>query len=256
MFTSCYEFQLKTFRSLSADPLHHASITAQLRQLMPPLQAAVKDLRSQVSREACLTVAFLASQLGGKTDSFLEPMLPTLFTLLVANAKIVSTTGLSTLCLIYETVPSWRLLPPLQIHINSKSKEVRRAVCMLMKIVLDTWKVSTIQRQSSVVAEVMAKGLRDADPEARQTAREAFPTFAKMFPSSAKTTYDALDSHQQRQIQGSTSNNTVREPRQLGTSALPRTAAPLQPQPHSFATSSLNRHCNLKSYQKDPVSFI
>lgn len=167
---------------------------------MPPLQGAVKDLRSQVAREACLTVAYIAAQFGLKTESFIEPMLPTLFSLLVANAKIVSVTGVSTLCLIYECVQSWRLLPPLSTHISSKSKEVRRAVSLVLKIVFDSWPATTIQRQATVVTGVMTKALKDADAETRQSAREAFPSFTKVFPANAKAIFDSLEPHQQKQI--------------------------------------------------------
>jgi len=182
-----------------------------LRYLMVPLQSAVKDLRSQVGREACLTVAYLAFQLGVKADTFVEPMLPTLFTLLVANAKIVSVTGASTLCLVYEFVPSFRLLPPLQGQMMSKSKEVRRAACSVLKIILETWPLVQIQKNTNVVSEVMKKGLTDADADTRQTARETFPTFQKVFPGNAKAILDSLEPLQQRQLQASLSAQPTRQ---------------------------------------------
>lgn len=149
--------QLKTFRSLCCDPTHHAQIVAYLRHLGPPLQAAVKDLRSQLGREACITVAHLAQQLGTKAEFLVEPMLPTLFTLLVANAKVVSITGSATITVVYESIPSWRLLPPLQTQMASKSKEVRRAICSCMKIVLHQWPPPTIQKHAHIIHEVMKK---------------------------------------------------------------------------------------------------
>jgi CLIP-associating protein 1/2 len=196
-------FQLKTFRSLCADPGHHAQILAHLRILLPPLQGAVKDLRSQVGREACLTVAYLTSQLGVKADFFVEPLLGTLFTLLVANAKIVSLTGGSTLSLIYEFVPSFRLLPPLLTQMGSKSKEVRRAVCSVLGLIFQTWPLPQLSKHASLMGEVLRKGLTDADAEARLSAREAFPSFQRAFPPLALSILDTLDPLQKRQLSAS-----------------------------------------------------
>jgi len=192
---------LKTFRSLCSDTTHHTQIVAYLRHLMPPLQGAVKDLRSQVCREACITVAHLAQQLGLKAEFFFEPFMPALFSLLVANAKVVSLTGGSTIVLVYESIPSWRLLPPLQVQMQSKSKEVRRAVCMVLKMILGTWNPTVIQKHGNLFHEIMKKGLSDADAEARNSTREGFPAFQRVFPGLATSILDSLEPLQKRQLQ-------------------------------------------------------
>lgn len=148
---------MKNFRGLCSDPQHHNQIVSYLRHLMPPMQSAVKDLRSQVCREACVTVAHIAQQLGVKSEYFVEPMMGNLFTLLVANAKVVSITGCSTLLVIYESVPTHRLLPPLQTQMQSKSKDIRRAVCSVMKVVFQNWPTAIIQKQTIIVNEIMKK---------------------------------------------------------------------------------------------------
>lgn len=140
-----------------SDPAHHAQIVAYIRHLMPPLQAAVKDLRSQLGREACITVAHVAQQLGLKAEFLIEPMLPALFSLLVANAKIVSIMGAATILLVYECIPSFRMLPPLQVQMQSKSKEVRRAACSCVRTVLLQWPPPTIQKHANVIYEVLKK---------------------------------------------------------------------------------------------------
>ncbi|CAL8143600.1 unnamed protein product [Orchesella dallaii] len=191
---------LKTFRSLCSDPLHHNQIFSYLRHLMPPMQLAVKDLRSQVCREACLTVAYIAQQLGAKSEHFFEPIMANMFSLLVANAKVVSITGFSAILIIYESVHTHRLVPPLQTQMQSKSKEIRRAVCSVLKVIFQCWPASIIQKQNSIVNEIMKKGLTDADPEARMLARECFSDFQRMFPSAASVVVDALDPLQRRAL--------------------------------------------------------
>lgn len=61
---------------------------ANLKLLDVPLQASLKDLRSQVVREACITVAFLAQNLGSKFDRPAELLLPCLINLIQNSAKV------------------------------------------------------------------------------------------------------------------------------------------------------------------------
>jgi len=148
---------LKQLRSLCADPIHHAQIVAYVRHLVPPMQSAVKDLRSQVGREACITVAFLAKRLGSKGDIFVDLLLGSMFSLLIANAKIVSITGTSTIATIYDSVHSYRLIPPLLVQMQQKAKDIRRVVCMATKIVLQSWPSNIVNRNPQTLQEVVKK---------------------------------------------------------------------------------------------------
>ncbi|CAG7826096.1 unnamed protein product [Allacma fusca] len=234
---------LKKFRSLCADPEHHAQIVAFLRHLAPPLQAAVKDLRSQIGREACLSVAYIAVQLGIKCEFFIEPLIPTMFSLLVANAKVVTITGSGTISIIYEYVPSWRLIPPLQAQMNSsKSKEVRRAICSVLKIILTHWPHSTIQKQAMPFHDIMKKGLGDADADARTMAREAFPLFQQSHPGLAQSILDSLEPLQKRQLMASISQNSSTLPKNT---SLHRPNGSANP-PTTTATPSLSRQGSMK----------
>lgn len=170
---------------------------------MPPLQAAVKDLRSQVCREACLTVAYIAKQLGIKSEYFFEPLMSTLFNLLVANAKVVSITGSSTILLVYECVPTHRLITPLQTQMQSKAKDIRRHVCQVLKVILQNWPANIIQKNLGIVVEIMKKGISDADGEARTLTRGSFADFRDLFPQAANQVLDSLDPLQRRQVQQS-----------------------------------------------------
>lgn len=106
-------------------------------------------------------MAHIAEQLGTKAEFLIEPMLPALFSLLVANAKVVSIMGSSTILLVFESIPSWRLLPPIQSQMLSKSKEVRRAVCSCIRIVLHQWPPPTIQRHAHIINDIMKKVYTD-----------------------------------------------------------------------------------------------
>lgn len=59
-----------------------------LRTLELPLQTTLKDLRSQVVREACITIAFLSQTLGIKFDHAAECLLTPLINLIQNSAKV------------------------------------------------------------------------------------------------------------------------------------------------------------------------
>ncbi|GIY32527.1 CLIP-associating protein 1 [Caerostris extrusa] len=85
----------KTIRSLIvAGGQDYDEFYPHLRLLEQPFQTSVKDLRSQVVREASITIAFLSQQLGSKLDHFSEALLPCLINLIPNSAKIMSTAGI------------------------------------------------------------------------------------------------------------------------------------------------------------------
>jgi CLIP-associating protein 1/2 len=81
---------MKQFRGLILAGAHkfQDEFMPQLRLLELPFQASVRDLRSQVVREACVTIAYLAQELRNKFDHFAESLLPPLINLIPNSAKV------------------------------------------------------------------------------------------------------------------------------------------------------------------------
>lgn len=81
--------QIKKIRSLViAGAVNFEDFMQHVRTLELPLQATIKDLRSQVVREACFTIAFLSQTLGIKFDHAAECLLPMLINLIQNSAKV------------------------------------------------------------------------------------------------------------------------------------------------------------------------
>lgn len=59
-----------------------------LRNLELSLQTSVKDLRSQVVREACITISYFSQMLGNKFDHAAEFLLQTIINLIQNSAKV------------------------------------------------------------------------------------------------------------------------------------------------------------------------
>ena len=57
-------------------------------RLPDPQQVSVKDLRSQVVREACITVAYMSQVFSHKADRFVENLLQSIVNLIQNSAKV------------------------------------------------------------------------------------------------------------------------------------------------------------------------
>ncbi|XP_016363729.1 CLIP-associating protein 1-B-like [Sinocyclocheilus rhinocerous] len=92
---------LKKVRSLLlAGASEYDGFSQQLRQLEGPLKLSAKDLRSQVVREACITLGHLSSVLGNKFDHGAENIMPTLLNLVPNSTKVMATSGMAAIRLI------------------------------------------------------------------------------------------------------------------------------------------------------------
>ncbi|XP_075548307.1 CLIP-associating protein isoform X2 [Dermacentor variabilis] len=194
---------LRHLRSLLiAGAAEYEELYTSLRLLEPPFQVLVKDLRSQVVREACITIAYLSQQLGHKLDHFSEAVLPALINLIPNSAKIMSTSGIVTVRFIIQHTHVSRLIPVITMNLSSKSKDIRRSCFEFLDQLLHTWPTHTLERHIAILQEAIKKGISDADPEARAFSRKAFWGFADHFKEQADVLLNSLDSSKQRMLQG------------------------------------------------------
>jgi CLIP-associating protein 1/2 len=165
---------LKKIRSLIlADAMSYEEFFIGLKQMDLHLQAIIKDLRSQVVREACITIAYLAQILGNKFDKTAEVLLLPLINLIQNSAKIMSTSGIVTLKFIIQNIHSSRLIPIIANHAaTSKSKDIRRNCCEFLDYILNNWPSHSLERHVAALQETVKKGIADADPDARVSSRK------------------------------------------------------------------------------------
>lgn len=185
---------LKKVRSLIvAGALNYDEFYDQFNTLMPPLHASIKELRSMVVREACITIAYMAKSLEQKFDHFAEAVLNSLINLIQNSKKVIATSGLVCIRFILQYTHAPRLLPIICNNLNSKSKDIRRSCCEFVSLVLQTWHVHSIERYAPALQEAIKKGIVDADGDARLHARKAYTIFAQHFPASAESLKNSLD---------------------------------------------------------------
>uniref|UniRef100_A0A8C3AS91 Cytoplasmic linker associated protein 1a n=1 Tax=Cyclopterus lumpus TaxID=8103 RepID=A0A8C3AS91_CYCLU len=138
---------LKKVRSLLlAGATEYEGFPQQLRLLEAPLKLSAKDLRSQVVREACITLGHLSSILGNKFDHGAESIMPTLLNLVPNSAKVMATSGVATIRLILKRTHYPRLIPIITSNCTAKSVAVRRRSFEFLDLMLQEWHTNTLER--------------------------------------------------------------------------------------------------------------
>ncbi|XP_068260722.1 CLIP-associating protein 2 isoform X4 [Nyctibius grandis] len=234
---------LKKVRSLLiAGAAQYDGFFQHLRLLDGAFKLSAKDLRSQVVREACITVAHLSTVLGNKFDHGAEAIVPTLFNLVPNSAKVMATSGCAAIRFIIRHTHVPRLIPLITSNCTSKSVAVRRRSFEFLDLLLQEWQTHSLERHAAVLVETIKKGIHDADAEARVEARKAYLGLRNHFPSEAETLYNSLEPPYQRSLQTYLKNSGS------------ITSLPQSDRSSSSSQESLNRPLSSKWSAASPAS--
>ncbi|XP_039648515.1 CLIP-associating protein 1-B-like isoform X16 [Perca fluviatilis] len=193
---------LKKVRSLLlAGAVEFDGFPQQLRLMEAAFKLSAKDLRSQVVREACLTLSHLSLVLGSRFDHAAEAIMPTLLNLVPNSAKVMATSGIATIRLILRHTHYPRLIPIITSNCTSKSVAVRRRCFEFLDLLLQEWQTSSLERHGAVLMETIKKGIHDADAEARSVARKCYWSFHSHFRREAEQLFQGLEASYQKALQ-------------------------------------------------------
>ncbi|XP_051967091.1 CLIP-associating protein 1-B-like [Xyrauchen texanus] len=193
---------LKKVRSLLlAGAADYDGFSQHLRQLEGAFKQSAKDLRSQVVREACITLGYLSSVLGSKFDHGAENIMPTLLNLVPNSTKVMATSGVAAIRLIIRHTHYPRLIPIMTNNCKSKSVAVRRRCFEFLDMLLREWQTNSLDRHVAVLVETIKKGVHDADSEARSVARKCYWGFHAHFSKEAEQLFQALELSYQKALQ-------------------------------------------------------
>nr|XP_015213967.1 PREDICTED: CLIP-associating protein 1 isoform X23 [Lepisosteus oculatus] len=199
---------LKKVRSLLlAGAADYDGYHQHLRLLDNAFKLSVKDLRSQVVREACITLGHLSSVLGNRFDHGAETIMPTLLNLVPNSAKIMATSGVAAIRLIMRHTHYPRLIPIMTSNCTSKSVAVRRRCYEFLDLLLQEWHTHSLERHMAVLTETIKKGIHDADSEARSVARKCYWGFHSHFSREAEQLFQSLESSYQKALQSHLKNS-------------------------------------------------
>lgn len=212
---------LRKIRSLFIQNVHNTpAFAAYLKDLSIPFLEILKELRSQVIREACITIAYMSKVLRNKFDQFSSYILSELINLVQNSAKIISSAGTIALKYVIRYTHSPKLVPIITQHLlQSKSKDIRSALSEIVGILLDEWPTKYLEKSATQLRDALKKGISDADSDARRHSRRlvlnlmctctnsiifsnfsAFWAFKKHFPDLADAMYMKMDSTTARAV--------------------------------------------------------
>ncbi|XP_035533284.1 CLIP-associating protein 1-like [Morone saxatilis] len=137
---------LKKVRSLIlAGAAEFDGFLQQLRLMEAAFKLSAKDLRSQVVREACITLGHLSLVLGSRFDHAAEATMPILLNLVPNSAKVMATSGMAVIRLILRHTHNPRLIPIITSNCTSKSVAVRRRCFEFLDLMLQEWQASSLE---------------------------------------------------------------------------------------------------------------
>ncbi|CAH8856051.1 unnamed protein product [Trichobilharzia szidati] len=246
---------LKMLRAVVANgALQYEEFFTLLKTLESPVDLSLRDLRSSVVREACITVAFLSQEIRNRFDRFAEGVLQTIISLMSNSAKVMATSGIVAMRFILENTCSPRLLPILMSSLSSKSNITRKCICEFLEIIFTTWPVNILEKNLTTLQDALKRGISDADQEARSFSRRAFPSFVTKFPEQANTFLQNLDAQKRKLIEKDliaaglsdfiSSGDTTSSRSQLGSQSNLANQSTRRPARPVLGTSSLANNTN------------
>ncbi|XP_057320337.1 CLIP-associating protein 1-A isoform X5 [Microplitis mediator] len=202
--------QLKKLRAIvMAGGASYENFMDLLKSLQNPYDGACTDLRSQVVKEATITLAYLSRQLKNKIAQFIEGLLGSVMNLIQNSAKVVSSSGAVALRFIFQHTHSPRFIPILTAFFTSKSKDIRRAACEYVSLILQTWSTQLLQKHIKTLQDAIGKGIGDPDAEARVFARKAYWAFRDHFPEQAEALLKSMDASHKRNLLSQSNSGSV-----------------------------------------------
>lgn len=177
--------------------------TVQLKELsISFLDILKEELRSQVIREACITIAFLSKTLQQKLDKFCEYIMEQLILLIQNSAKVIASASALAVKYIIKYTHAPKLLKIISDMLqNSKSKDIRAALCEIICLLCEEWPTKAIERSAPLLRDTLKKSISDADSEARRHSRRAYWVFRRHFPDLADQIYATLDIAAQKALE-------------------------------------------------------
>jgi len=196
---------LSLLRSLAmSGASQHKDFPSSLLHLQRPLVSCVQDLRSQVVKEACLSLACLAQQLQHRAEELLQPLLPSLLLLLQSGARVVTSSGVTAVRFILHNCFCPGFIAVVCRGSTSRSNLVRRHTFQFLQQILHVWPLHKLEGLGAEVGAAVRRGMGDGEPSTRAEARKAYWAFGDTFRLEADGLLSSLeaadiDIHRSRQ---------------------------------------------------------
>ena len=176
--------------------------TGSLRAMRDALLEQLDDRRSAIVRQTSHLLAVLAADLGRSIESFIEPILPALFSVAKISILIMSDSADAAVKEILANCPSSKLLARVMTAAASdRSTKLRTYCAKHVRTCLSSWDASHVSPRIAEVEETVLKNCRDAQAEVRAAGRRCYGVLAQGWPASARRLLSKCDPSLQRALQ-------------------------------------------------------
>lgn len=164
---------LKKLRSLfMLNAQTNPNFPSQLKDLSIAFLDIMKELRSQVIREACITVAYMAKTLRNRLDIFITYIITEMMNLIMNSVKIISSAGTIAMKYVIRYSHCPKLIPLIMsAFMQSKSKDLRSNLAEIINLIFEEWPTKALEKHQILLRDALKKGIHDADAEARRHSR-------------------------------------------------------------------------------------
>lgn len=161
---------LKKIRSLIL--LDTGVFVSYFKELSISFLDILKELRSQVIREACITIAYMSKTFKTRLDGFCVYILQELINLVPNSVKIISSAGTVALKYVIKFTHAPKLIPIITSNqLQSKSKDIRSSICEIVGLLLEDWSPKAMEKFALNLRDSVQRGVSDADNDARRYSR-------------------------------------------------------------------------------------
>lgn len=86
--------------------------------------------------------------------------------------QVISTSGLVCIRIVLKNTHSPRFIPIISQSLQSKSREIRRACCEFLDLIVHSWSTHSLEKHVGLLQDAIKRGITDPDSEARALSRK------------------------------------------------------------------------------------
>ena len=169
-----------------------------------PINEQIRDLRSQVTGQACKMIVSLARILKDSASSLIEIYLPDLLYLAISGVRLMAQQSFSCLGKVMEAATNGypKLLPALMSNaLEKKHHHAHKRACLhALHYAYKLWGVGVLEKHTPIMLKVLKNCLLDKDPAVREEARMCYWSFHSQFSVEAEEFFYECDAANQRSL--------------------------------------------------------
>ncbi|CEO98556.1 hypothetical protein PBRA_006670 [Plasmodiophora brassicae] len=191
---------LKRIQKFTTWQIAPAALSEALEPLIDGLGVQLTDLRSQIVKQACETIADLAQALGFHFEVFADGLIGKLCDLLRIAKKVMSSSGDVCLQRIVTYAHVGSITTLISGMTTNKSPIVRCRCVEYVTLALQKWDSLHLGLYQSSIAELFDKVLADSTKDVRSAGKRLFHQYARAWPADANRVFGLLALKIQKQI--------------------------------------------------------